>query len=65
MNFNELEQSRLVAEDHMKRARQVSETNRLLASTESTVMEKQPGKAGRLSLHHWFLFLRRRRQDPG
>lgn len=54
MNFNQLDQSRLIAEDHMKNIRQEAKKSRLLASQNSSIPAELPAKAGRFSLRRLF-----------
>jgi hypothetical protein len=65
MNFNQLEQSRLVAEDHMKQTRREADKNRLLASTNSPMAENQPAKTGQSSLRRLFSMFRFGRRSSG
>ncbi|MFO7661124.1 MAG: hypothetical protein R6X18_00885 [Chloroflexota bacterium] len=62
MNFNDLENSRLVAEDHMRHVRREAEKNLLLASAKPSLPEDQLARAGCFSLRRlfsWFRFGRR------
>lgn len=57
MNNYNLEQSRLVAEDHMKHLRNMSDKNRLLANANPAEQESQPVKDSRFRWRQWFAFL--------
>lgn len=65
MNFNQLEQSRSVAEDHMKHLRHMSDENRLLAEANPAKQDNQPVKDSRFRRRRWFSFLWFGRRDPG